>query len=237
MTYGYDDLIAIQEIVRDAARHNLMVYFARSTADYKADGSIVTEADLAMQQSLTAALAESYPDVQMLGEEVSEDSQLAVVQGDGDYWCLDPVDGTTNFHATVPLFSVSLALISGGEVVLGLVYDPNRQEFFGAIKDQGFWIDGKRSTRPIQPDRLERCIAFTRGRQIRRETVRDVLAEVEESLDSIREHHATLEREALMRAIRETGGNITRAAEALGRSRGAVYRLIDKHNIPLRRRR
>lgn len=83
---------------------------------------------------------------------------------------------------------------------------------------------------------LERCVAFTRGRQIRRETVQDVLAELEESLDSIREHHSILEREALMRTIRETGGNITRTAESLGKSRGAVYRLIDKHNIPLRRR-
>ena len=83
---------------------------------------------------------------------------------------------------------------------------------------------------------LERSIAFTRGRQVRRETVQDVLAELEESLDSIREHHSVLEREALMRAIRDTGGNITRTAEALGKSRGAVYRLIEKHNIPLRRR-
>jgi DNA-binding NtrC family response regulator len=84
---------------------------------------------------------------------------------------------------------------------------------------------------------LERSIAFTRGRQVRRETVQDVLAEVEESLDSIREHRAVLERDALMRAIRETGGNITRAADRLGKSRGAVYRLIEKHHIPLRRRR
>lgn len=83
---------------------------------------------------------------------------------------------------------------------------------------------------------LERSIAFTRGRQIRRQTAQDVLAEFEESLDSIREHHAVLERDALMRTIRETGGNITRTAEALGKSRGAVYRLIEKHDIPLRKR-
>jgi len=85
-------------------------------------------------------------------------------------------------------------------------------------------------------DVLERSIAFSRGRQIRRDTVHDVLIELEESLGSIREHHQILEREALIRAIRESGGNITRSAEALGKSRGAVYRLIDKHNIPLRRR-
>jgi len=82
---------------------------------------------------------------------------------------------------------------------------------------------------------LERSIAFTRGRLVRRKTVQDVLAELAESLDSIREHHSVLERESLIRAIHEAGGNITRTAETLGKSRGAVYRLIQKHDIPLRR--
>ena len=83
---------------------------------------------------------------------------------------------------------------------------------------------------------LERSIAFTRGRQIRRDTVHDVLADLEESLDRIRRQHAHLERERLFRAIRETGGNVSRTAELLGKSRGAIYRLIEKHDIPLRSR-
>ena len=158
--YSLDDLIAIQEIVRATARRSLEVYFANSTADIKDDGSIVTDADLAMQQALTAALAERYPAVQMLGEEDSEDEQERVIQGDSDYWCLDPIDGTTNFHATVPLFSVSLGLISDGKVELGLIYDPNRDESFGAVRGQGFRINGEPVRRPRQPDRLGRCIAF-----------------------------------------------------------------------------
>lgn len=158
--YSYDDLIAIQEIIRDAAKNSLAVYYTCSTADYKADGSIVTEADLAMQHSLTESLAQRFPRVLMLGEEISQQEQLEVIRGVGDYWCLDPVDGTTNFHATLPLFSVSLGLVSEGEVVLGIIYDPNRDEFFGAVKGQGFWINGARHTRPVQPDRLGNCIAF-----------------------------------------------------------------------------
>ncbi len=158
--YGYDDLIALQEIIRGVAESSLAIYFKRSTADYKADGSIVTEADLAMQQAMTAALAERYPQVEMLGEEVSEAEQLDVIHSDADYWCLDPVDGTTNFHATVPLFSVSLGLISQGEIVIGVVYDPIRHEFFGAIKGDGFWVNGERVARPEQPQSLGSCIAF-----------------------------------------------------------------------------
>ena len=122
--------------------------------------SIVTEADLMVQRQLTAALAKDYPSVSMLGEEISAEQQHAVLAGDDDFWCLDPIDGTTNFHATMPLFSVSLGLIRGGEVVLAIVYDPNRREFFGALRGQGLWLNGARLERPKQPRRLGDCIAF-----------------------------------------------------------------------------
>ena len=158
--YDYDDLIAVQNIILTAVENSLAVYYTRSTADYKSDGSIVTEADLLMQQTLTSSLAERYPAVRMLGEEIPETTQLEVLKNTDDFWCLDPVDGTTNFHATMPLFSVSLALISRGEVVLGIVYDPNRREFFGAIRGQGMWVNGKPVERPTQPERLGECIAF-----------------------------------------------------------------------------
>ena len=158
--YSYEDLIAIQQIIRDVSAHSLSVYYECSTADYKADGSIVTEADLAMQRELTSELAERYPRVEMLGEEVGKTEQQRVIDSDHDYWCLDPVDGTTNFHATVPLFSVSLGLICHGEIILGVVYDPNRDECFGAVKGEGFWINGRRVSRPDQPDSLRNAIAF-----------------------------------------------------------------------------
>jgi len=82
---------------------------------------------------------------------------------------------------------------------------------------------------------LERAIAFSRGRELRRSVIEDVLAETEESLASIRQHRGEVEREALLSAIRKTGGNITQTAEILGKSRSAIYRLIEKHGIPLDR--
>ena len=81
---------------------------------------------------------------------------------------------------------------------------------------------------------LDRCIAFTRSRVIRRDVVEGVMAELAESLERIREHHANRERDDLIYALRETGGNITHTAKRLERSRGAVYRLIEKHQIPIR---
>ncbi len=80
---------------------------------------------------------------------------------------------------------------------------------------------------------LERAVAFTRGREIPRRTVTGLYADSEETLASIRRAHATLEREELLDAIQRSGGNISRTAQRLGRSRSAVYRLIEKHRIPL----
>ena len=82
---------------------------------------------------------------------------------------------------------------------------------------------------------LERAISFSRGHQIRRDVVAEVCADLEESLDGIRARGAARERDELLRALQKTGGNITRTAEELSRSRPAVYRLIEKHGIPLRR--
>ena len=81
---------------------------------------------------------------------------------------------------------------------------------------------------------LERSISFSRGRQVRRDVVADVLADLEESLDGIRAREQVRERNELLRILQETGGNITRASQEFGRSRAAVYRLIEKHGIPLR---
>jgi DNA-binding NtrC family response regulator len=84
---------------------------------------------------------------------------------------------------------------------------------------------------------LERAVTYSRGKQIRRETVADVFDELSESLDSIRERGALRERQELLNALEQSGGNISRAAERLGKSRAAVYRLIDKHGIPQSRSR
>jgi len=83
---------------------------------------------------------------------------------------------------------------------------------------------------------LERAIAFTRGPFIRRELLGQVLAEAEESLARIRERRGWQEREELLEAIEQTGGNVSQAAEILGKSRTSIYHLLSKHGIPLVRR-
>ncbi|MCP3689726.1 MAG: inositol monophosphatase family protein [Gammaproteobacteria bacterium] len=146
-----------------------MPYFEKSASRIKHDGSIITDADLAMQASLTTALQAQFAHVGMLSEEMSVQQQLQELASDGDYWCLDPLDGTTNFHATTPLFSVSLALVSNHSIVLGLVYDPLREEFFSALRGQGFWINRQHHKPPQQPELLSQSIAFVDFKRLKRE--------------------------------------------------------------------
>ena len=82
---------------------------------------------------------------------------------------------------------------------------------------------------------LERAMTFTLGSQVRRETVLKVLDEHAESIATYRKAEVARERIEIMHAIRATGGNISRIALQLGRSRSSIYRMIDRHGITLER--
>lgn len=82
---------------------------------------------------------------------------------------------------------------------------------------------------------LERAVAYSPDRAIRRSTLQDLMVDLEDSIASMRDERLVLERERLLRTLQETGGNITRTADILDKSRAAIYRLIEKHGIPLTR--
>ncbi|MEN8160186.1 MAG: helix-turn-helix domain-containing protein, partial [Myxococcota bacterium] len=81
---------------------------------------------------------------------------------------------------------------------------------------------------------VDRTLAFSAGSEVSREEVDAVLGEVRMSVAVLRERHRSEEREALLRALSDHGGNIARAAQQLGRSRAALYRLAHKHGVALR---
>ncbi len=137
-------LEALAKIVRTAAREELLPFFAEAERRYKPDGGIITEADLAMQRRMTRELAVIAPQYRLLGEEMTVDEQNELLQSNvGGLWCLDPLDGTSNFASGIPFFSVSLGLLIDRKPYLGLVYDPIRDECFTAIQGQGACLNGK----------------------------------------------------------------------------------------------
>ncbi len=137
------NLERIKEIVISISKAELLHRFNSVTRHYKTDGSVVTEADLIMQSRLTDALRSAYPDIRLLGEEMSAEEQQELLSSELALWCLDPIDGTSNFAAGVPYFCVSLALIEQGSVTLGIIYDPIRDECFSAQRNQGASLNGE----------------------------------------------------------------------------------------------
>jgi myo-inositol-1(or 4)-monophosphatase len=133
------------QLVKIAAVEELLPRFQHRDYAEKSDGSLVTAADLAMQKRLAQSLHELFPDIVLLGEESDSATQQAMLdQHEAGVWILDPLDGTTNFAAGLPFFAVSLGLLVAGEMQLGIVYDPVRDECFSAAKGQGAYLNGAR---------------------------------------------------------------------------------------------
>ena len=110
---------------------------SRTTEKGRAD--FVTEVDVEVQQFVRDRLAEAYPEVQFVSEEKDNDD----VNRQGLMWVLDPVDGTTNLIHDYRASAISLALMNQGESVMGIIYNPYRDEMYTAQKGNGAFCNGK----------------------------------------------------------------------------------------------
>ena len=123
-------------VIRKAYRGNFKV-------EYKADASPVTEVDVAAEAAIKAVLKTHFPQHGFYGEELGRES------GDGEHlWLIDPIDGTKAFVRGYPLFSVQIALMRRGELVLGVSSAPcwngGTGEMAWAEQGCGAWVDGER---------------------------------------------------------------------------------------------
>jgi myo-inositol-1(or 4)-monophosphatase len=100
--------------------------------------NLVTDVDLASEELIREAIATHYPRHQILAEEGG------LAESSSDYrWIVDPLDGTTNFAHGFPIFAVSIALEYHGEIILGVVYDPTRDEIFAAERGGGAALNNR----------------------------------------------------------------------------------------------
>jgi len=133
-----DSLEIAAAAVRESGRFLKAHLDRRPKAAHKGAVDLVTEYDLRAQEMLAGRLAAAFPDHGILAEENLSKP------GRSEYrWVLDPLDGTTNFAHTFPVFSVSAALERRGRAVLGLVYDPMREELFQAMEGRGASLNGR----------------------------------------------------------------------------------------------
>ncbi len=104
----------------------------------KSRNDFVTQVDLEAEQAIIEIIQARYPQHAIQGEETG------IQEGDETVWIIDPLDGTTNYLHGFPMFAVSIGVQVKGRMTVGVVYDPNRQELFTAIRGVGAQLDGRR---------------------------------------------------------------------------------------------
>jgi myo-inositol-1(or 4)-monophosphatase len=136
-------------VARDAGRLLRDRLGSNIEIGHKGSINLVTDVDLASESLIREAISTFYPRHEILAEEggLSESAS--------DYrWVIDPLDGTTNYAHGYPIFCVSIALEQAGETVLGVVYDPMREELFTAERGGGAALNN----RPIRVSKTDDLI-------------------------------------------------------------------------------
>ena len=150
------ELELIQSLAREAGRIQLSRLNTALSIERKAQATnLVTEVDRAIDDLLVSALRGNFPGHAI----VSEEGDLERTRAD-DVWYVDPLDGTTNYAHAYPVFAVSIARGYLGQIVLGVVYDPSRDELFSAERGAGAFVNGV-PLRVSQTDMLGRALLST----------------------------------------------------------------------------
>ena len=129
------------ETAREAGQILLEKFGRKINISKKGDINLVTEADLASEKHIIEKIKSYYPKNAILAEESGE---AVLSEGDNKWiWIIDPLDGTTNFAHGYPCFCVTIALENDGEIVIGVTFDPTRNEMFAAEKGKGATLNNK----------------------------------------------------------------------------------------------
>ncbi len=147
------DLAALSAVLRDATRAEIMPRFRRLAAsDVRIKTGpldLVTEADEAAERAIAAALRRIFPGCLVVGEEATAaDPALLDGLAAADLaFVVDPVDGTSNFAAGLPLFACMAAAIMRGEVVAAAIHDPMGDDSALALRGEGAWTESPDGSR------------------------------------------------------------------------------------------
>jgi fructose-1,6-bisphosphatase/inositol monophosphatase family enzyme len=175
----------VEAILREAAERAILPRFRRlaeSDVIEKSPGELVTAADREAEALIGEALCAAFPGTRLVGEEgCAADPALLETLGEGRVWLLDPVDGTANFAAGTPPFSVMLALLDRGEAVASWMLDPLSGDLCVAERGGGALFRGERiAVDPSIPDLSE-----MRGAITSKFMPSDVRARIESALGAV----------------------------------------------------
>lgn len=153
-----EELAVAQEAARAAGDIIQDRLLAEHTVEEKSGHTdIVTEVDGACQERIIGTIQDAFPDATIRAEEDDMDRR----PGTDRYWVIDPLDATANYHHRFPVYCTSIALVEDGQTLVGVVYDPSRDELFHAVCGDGAY----RNDEPISVSdtaRLEDSLIITR---------------------------------------------------------------------------
>lgn len=139
---------------------------------------IVTDVDVFMERKIVEKIQEWFPQHSIYSEECGEITKECEYE-----WLIDPIDGTINFAAGIPLFSTSIALQRKDETIFGIVFDYNQNDIYYAIKGEGAYCNGKKITVSNQNKLNDSIISFCLTSHYNDKHIKDVLA-IQERLAS-----------------------------------------------------
>ena len=128
--------------------------FGNISASNKADGSLLTSCDLWSDKTIVDGLASIAP-----GEGVLSEEGQKLIPNSKAYWVVDPLDGTTNFAAGIPYWSISVARFVDGKPQSSFLIIPTLKKKFVSIKGEGVWLNNQKID-PRQNNRQSECISL-----------------------------------------------------------------------------
>ncbi len=128
----------LEDLIRQLGMKAQALRDAGLQVETKGRQDFVSEADIYVETQLKQWLAEQFPEDGFLGEE------SGLVAGESGIWVLDPIDGTTNFIQGMDYWCISLAYLRQDIIELGIIYAPDRNEFFFARRGAGAFLNGQR---------------------------------------------------------------------------------------------
>ena len=129
------------DAVREAGRITLKLLGDKERSSQKTNGDIISQADISVNRLLKTRLKGAFPDYGWLSEETADSNERLSKQR---VWIIDPIDGTREFVEGIPEYAICIALVDNGIPVVGVQFNPARDQLFAAIRNGGTFLNGKR---------------------------------------------------------------------------------------------
>ena len=128
--------------------------FGNISASNKSDGSLITSCDLWSDKTIVEGISTIAPNEGVLSEEGGK-----LIPSTNAYWIVDPLDGTTNFAAGIPYWSISVARFVDGKPQSSFLIIPTLKKKFVCIKDEGVWLNNKK-IEPNKKNQRSECVSL-----------------------------------------------------------------------------